>query len=566
MKECKRMHGFALTNSKRDRSLKEPVGVIIPAIKKNVAFPDDLIKKLDGISLIQRCINTAKKFAGDGAITVITDSEEISLICERSRVECHYDADLKMVSKNLIDDLRWIINDFEYRYHNALILRAYTPLLGFATIEKAYHKFLESNSDMLISAKRIKYRFLAQGNADLMALLFEDNHNEVFSEVRSFIFFKTELVNADNKEKKIDVFELDSNIVEIQSYQDWWICEKLLFRKRIVFRVIGNTGVGMGHIFRALALAHEITDHEIIFVCDKQDFLVVTNIAGSDYLVMSFDSNELEEQLISMKPDLVINDMLDTSERYIRSLKNNGIRSVNFEDTGTGACLADLTFNELFDEPFLDGKNILWGKEYYFIRDEFTDAMAVDFKNRVERVLIAFGGTDQHNLSLKVLNKIVPFCRENSIHISIVTGPGYPFKNDLERAIKDCGYDDIDFTYATGVISKIMEKTDIAVTSNGRTLYELCHMNIPGIVISQHDRERTHLFSCPDNGFVNIGRYQTESSGDKVLDVLKRITGDLGFRKKLYDNMVVHDFSKNKRKVVKLIERVLNGKRTKKTV
>ena len=41
--------------------------VIIPAVKKNVAFYDDLIKKMAGQSLIERAINKAKEI---GAFTI----------------------------------------------------------------------------------------------------------------------------------------------------------------------------------------------------------------------------------------------------------------------------------------------------------------------------------------------------------------------------------------------------------------------------------------------------------------------------------------------------------------
>ena len=37
--------------------------IVIPAIKKNAAIPDQLIKKLNGITLIQRAIDTALELA-----------------------------------------------------------------------------------------------------------------------------------------------------------------------------------------------------------------------------------------------------------------------------------------------------------------------------------------------------------------------------------------------------------------------------------------------------------------------------------------------------------------------
>ena len=45
--------------------------VVIPAIKKSAVIPDQLIKKLDGITLIQRAINTALEITTNQNIIVL---------------------------------------------------------------------------------------------------------------------------------------------------------------------------------------------------------------------------------------------------------------------------------------------------------------------------------------------------------------------------------------------------------------------------------------------------------------------------------------------------------------
>ena len=45
--------------------------IVIPAIQKNAVIPDQLIKKLNGISLIQRAIDTSKKLSEN--VLIITD-------------------------------------------------------------------------------------------------------------------------------------------------------------------------------------------------------------------------------------------------------------------------------------------------------------------------------------------------------------------------------------------------------------------------------------------------------------------------------------------------------------
>ena len=70
--------------------------VLIPALKKNVAFTDDLVKKLAGVALIQRAIDRALMIAGyKNRVLVVTDSEEIELIAERNKVCVYRDASLK---------------------------------------------------------------------------------------------------------------------------------------------------------------------------------------------------------------------------------------------------------------------------------------------------------------------------------------------------------------------------------------------------------------------------------------------------------------------------------------
>ena len=68
-----------------------------------------------------------------------------------------------------------------------------------------------------------------------------------------------------------------------------------------------------------------------------------------------------------------------------------------------------------------------------------------------------------------------------------------------------------------------MEKTPIAITSNGRTVYELAHMSIPGIVIPVNEREKTHEFACERNGFIPLNGFKETKTPKEVLGALKNI-------------------------------------------
>ena len=540
--------------------MKKDYCVVIPAVKKNVAFPDDLIKKLDGVPLVQRTINTAREIIPLEHIVVVTDSQEISLICERNGVRFNYKQNLKLTGANIIADLKYSLLRLYKRFKAILILYPYAPLVQSSEIMRACNVFMDNDCDMLVSVKSETYRNFNLENNNFQEIIFGDNHSAIVTLAKAFLLVKSDLVKEIKEPLKICPFRLRDSYIEIRNYQDWWICDKLLRRKRILFRVIGNTRVGMGHIYRSLTLANEITDHEILFVCDEKNALAVKRIAGSDYMIHVFPEMQIERQIIALQPDLVVNDMLNTTEEYIEKLKTEGIAVVNFEDIGTGAALADITFNELYDTPVIPGNNIFWGNQYFFLRDEFQDAMPRRFSPRVKAILIAYGGTDQHNLTMKTLTSILGYCEEKRIHIYIITGPGYPYKNELSSFIEQCGYDGISFTSAAGVVSGIMEQCDIAISSNGRTVYELCHMNIPSLIISQHEREKTHDFASEKKGFVHIGRCVEGDVEGKIIQEFDRLVSDSAFRKNLHEKMAPFSFNANKQKVVSLIQGLLTWK------
>ena len=195
--------------------------------------------------------------------------------------------------------------------------------------------------------------------------------------------------------------------------------------------------------------------------------------------------------------------------------------------------------------------NTYWGHQYFFVRDEFSDATPCPFREEVNTILLAFGGVDQHDLTRKILRSIEDICANRNIHICVVTGPGYSRFEELVSETKDNKL--VTATHATGVISQVMEKVSLAVTSNGRTVYEMAHMNIPAIVVPQHEREQTHAFASRENGFIQLNPYE---EGITEMDVRRHLTdllASVSERKTLYNSTRKFRFDRNKRRVLELI-------------
>ena len=237
--------------------------IVIPAIKKNAAIPDQLIKKLNEITLIQRAINTSIEIVSKSQIYILTDSDEISLIAQRNNINFFKDSKLSLNSDNLIQKSLEIIG--HYNHQNVILYRANTPLIDSETIKAAHKKYLKNKNSLIVSVKKEERNVFQLNENHLKKIKL---HN-IYEEIGAFYIFNKSIARQGDT-KTLPFVIPDEKSIEIKNYQNWWVCEKILQRKRVVFHVFGSIDIGMGHIYHALSLAHEITNHEVYFVCDQK--------------------------------------------------------------------------------------------------------------------------------------------------------------------------------------------------------------------------------------------------------------------------------------------------------
>lgn len=546
--------------------------IVIPAIKKNAVIPDQLVKKLAGITLMERAINTARAVAPGEDIVVLTDSQEISLICERAGVGFHWNKDLRFTSLNIVAEMRDLLGELAARYEHCVILRASCPLLTWVDVEDAWKNYLDAGADSLVTVKSVRQRIWNVRGGNLESLLDGAGGEEQFLvESRALIILRLALLREKERAAplpgrllglcpaKVIPYFLNERAIEIQSYQDWWICEHLLRRRHVVFVVAGYPAIGMGHVFRALMLAHEITSHKITFVCTRESELAVESIAQKDYPIVRQGAEDLADTVLALRPDLVVNDFLNTGAAYMERLRASGARCVNFEDEGPGAERAQFVINALYENG-RSTERLRCGPDYFCLRDEFVGARRNPLRPQVTTVLITFGGTDQRDCSRRVLDIIEPICRAYGIAVRLVAGPGYAHKEAMEAHLRKLENPLLEFTWATNVMSRMMEGADLAICSAGRTVYELAHMRVPGIVLAHHEREARHGFARPRNGFAFAGLMDRAGDGKIRNMFLAMLKQDR--RARFWERQNRLDFTANKARVVSLMLELLDRDET----
>ena len=94
-------------------------------------------------------------------------------------------------------------------------------------------------------------------------------------------------------------------------------------------------------------------------------------------------------------------------------------------------------------------------------------------------------------------------------------------------------------------------KVPFAVTSRGRTGYELAILGIPAIAMAQNKREEKHGFVNNENGFTYIGLNPSDHIIQSNLDMYISLSKEerLAFHNKLLS----HDLRNGRRRVMNLI-------------
>ncbi len=98
-------------------------------------------------------------------------------------------------------------------------------------------------------------------------------------------------------------------------------------------------------------------------------------------------------------------------------------------------------------------------------------------------------------------------------------------------------------------MAKVMRLADVAVTSNGRTVYELAAMGVPTISISQNDRETLHLFSRYNRGVRYLGMASARTP-DQVRAALVEILAQPELRRAMREALLQTDLRGGLNRVV----------------
>lgn len=272
--------------------------------------------------------------------------------------------------------------------------------------------------------------------------------------------------------------------------------------QRIIFRADGNSIIGLGHLFRVLALADLVKEEfSCFFAIREPDEFVKKQIEkeGMELLALEpMDYNKLangkesESVPFDLKQhlkgdEIVVLDGYWFGDDYQGKIKELGCSIVYIDDVYKEYPFADVIINHALFATHLKYKNtranILLGPDYSLMRKEFLEVtQRIQAKHKFDTVFVCFGGADAEELALKISSLLI--MNPSVKTINILNSSSY--KGDREKfkhLSKKTGKNVIEHqNLSASEIIEVMGSSDFAVISASNIAYECICTGLPMVI------------------------------------------------------------------------------------
>ena len=536
--------------------------VVIPARGGSKGIPRKNLRLLNNKPLISYSIEIAKASQYVDDVVVTTDDSQIALIAEK------FGASVIRRSEELSTDevpLDPVIHDAMIQkeklafdeYDIVITLQPTSPLIKPESLDKVIEKFEDFSIDSVISV--VDDRNLSWGYDENNQRYFPNYIERCDKQDLPVSLKETGAILATRRSFVHENSRLGTNIgivevsreesVNIEEYEDWWLAENYLKKKRIAIVVNANEEIGTSHMDRCITIASKLVFHEVLFLIDEHYQLGIDMINKFNYSFKTYDDfDDLFKILKEYNPHIVLNDILNTSGEYVSSLKTDGYFVVNFEDVGLGSGIADVVFDDLYEHD-LSEENAFTSYKYFILNDEFFYQPSKIITNDVNRILIKFGNTDADDLTEKVIDAILATNYDG--RIDVIVGLGYA---RLEEIISKYESNPLIQIYRNVAnVSEFIFKADIVFTSADKSVYEICSLGVPNIVLCQNEREMSHSFINPDYGFINLGLGR-EVGRQEIIDCFANLVNNYDLRLELNERMLKLDLRHGFENMLSVVE------------
>ncbi len=525
---------------------------VIPARAGSKGIPNKNIRIIRGYPLIYYSIKNALESQYITDVIVTTDSPEVKIIARQMGVPVRWRKPRLCSDEVTLDSVVYDAIEHIHMWDYVVTLQPTSPTLTVVTLDKAIAYTIANNLDTLISVINDPHLSWSVMDGKKVTNYTERLNRQYlppcYRETGAFLISKASVITPQTRiGKKVDVYEVpEAESQDVNTFADLCCVAVTMEQRKVAFFVTGNHELGTGHIYRALELADEFyVKPDIYYDSSQTDPKIFGNTKHN--LIPVNGVADLFHKCKEQQYSFFINDILDTSNYYMNGLRSvlPNAKIINFEDDGEGAIKADIVFNALYDTEVFPQSKV--GEKYYICGKKFLFYKPIEIREQVKCVFISFGGADPQNYTDRLLHMI---CKQEYKDIKFIVVLGRA-SNNVEKNMQYNQYANIEVLYDVSSMPELMTCCDMAVTSRGRTCYELAILGVPTIAMAQNKREEKHGFVCNENGFSYIGLNPPDEVIEANLQMYLKLPKVA--RQHFQELLLSHDLRGGRKRVMRLI-------------
>jgi spore coat polysaccharide biosynthesis predicted glycosyltransferase SpsG len=179
----------------------------------------------------------------------------------------------------------------------------------------------------------------------------------------------------------------------------------------------------------------------------------------------------------------------------------------------------------------------LLGTHYVLLRKEFLQLASwrrEDRRNGAPRLLVTLGGTDPHNVTLKVVHAL-RYAGSPDLHVLLAAPDGLIRRPEFREAVV-ASHAAIEVRHDIVDMPGAMQWADLAVSAGGSTCWEMAFMQLPSVLIATEHHQMLVICALDEGGAaVALGESECISAEEvaAAIDDLvrdKRRRADMGGR------------------------------------
>lgn len=271
--------------------------------------------------------------------------------------------------------------------------------------------------------------------------------------------------------------------------------------RQLLIRADASAPIGTGHVMRCLALGQRWcrAGGQVTFAMAIAHVATRARLAREGFAVVDLPvepgSSEDASATLLLARDLsamwIVADGYVFADRWQNTIKAGARSLLVVDDYGHAKrYCADLILNSniSFDLRWYEQRKpscrLALGSNFALLRREFIDwsGAARTIPATATKVLVTLGGSDPDNVTTRVLGGLRQI---EDIEVVVVVGGGNSHRAVLESLVIDCNATTpwIRMVIDATNMPELMAWADVGITAGGSTLWELCFMGLPALML-----------------------------------------------------------------------------------